>query len=101
MGDKHIERETHTHAKNQTPSQLERHTERDTHTQKQKIHTERHTDLETHTEMHRDRQTRGTITLRKTPSSRKKHTLLNSRYIYTHTTQIHTHPEAEKLEQGE
>ena len=43
---------------------------------------------------HRDRQTRGTHTLRETPSSRKRHTLLRARHTHTHT-------EGEKLKQGE
>jgi len=34
---------------------------------------------------HRDRQTRGTHTLRETPSSRKRHTLLRARHTNTHT----------------
>jgi len=40
--------------------------------------------IETHTETHRDRQTRGTHTLRETPSSRKRHTLLRARSTHTH-----------------
>ena len=49
---------------------------------------------------HRDRQTRGTHTLRDSPSSRKRHTLLRAGelYIYIHT---HTHTEADKFKQGE
>ena len=34
---------------------------------------------------HRDRQTRGTHTLRETASSRKRHTLLRARHTHTHT----------------
>ena len=50
-------------------------------------------------ERHRQRHTetcklRGTHTLRETPSSRKRHTVLRVRYIHTHT-------EAEKSKQGE
>ena len=40
---------------------------------------------------HRDRQTRGTHTLRDSPSSRKRHTLLRAgEILYTHT-HTHTH----------
>jgi len=50
---------------------------------------------ETNTEIHRDRQTRGTNTLRKTPSSRKKHTLIDThRDMQTERdthTERHTH----------
>ena len=49
---------------------------------------------------HTDRQSIGTHTLRETHSSRKRHTLLKARYIYTHTvrqrnlnkeSETHTH----------
>ena len=55
------------------------HREKDTHGERDKIHGE------THTETYK---LRGTHTLRETPSSRKRHTLLTARHTHTHT---HTH----------
>ena len=55
--------------------------------------------------IHRDRQTRGTHTLRETPSSRKRHTLLRARHTHTQRernlnqeseTQTHTLRETHK-----
>ena len=49
-----------------------------------KTHTERETKV--HGETHTERcKYRGTHTLRETPSSRKRHTLLTARHTHTHT----------------
>ena len=49
-------------------------------------------------------QDRATNTVRETPYSRKRHTVLRPRHKHTHThthTQTHTHTEGVKHKQGE
>ena len=60
---------------------------RDTYRKREK-NTQRDTHIERHTQRHTDTfKLKGTHTLRQTPSSRKRHTLLRAR-THTHT---HTH----------
>ena len=55
----------------------------------------RDTHIERHTQIHTDTfKLKGTHTLRETPSSRKRHTVLRARHTHTQT-------EGEKRKQGE
>ena len=67
---------------------------RDTHKKREK-NTLRDTHIERHTQRHTDTfKLKWTHTLRETPSSRKRHTVLRARHTHTQT-------EGEKHKQGE